>query len=350
MNRFSWELWERHARHFDAHSIWAFERWFLMYLHDSVSLDAIAYLIHQNLMMHGYPASVAIESIWVDGTPQAEARHASGEVKCELADLLLLVREEDSTGQLLDETALLIQGKVANAPNKLPGGKSTKKERLLLENTDRYQPIKVLSGTADSSSLIGKYTLGLSADGKQYGLEDCAIYLLFPKLPSKHEKRLPLLRDKWRGDPFQLGWPRSRFSTIIVPPLPFVETVCQMTSGNPYRIGRKLIQGNAANACAWTSLVNDLLKTYQGVQMNGYQNQARINTSNLNVSCFAQLTVNPPLITQYSSRNFLSTLRQLGRSHGDDIKPPINEPRRRDEGPAIPTVKITVRQLDTAYS
>ncbi|UST88446.1 hypothetical protein [Pseudomonas siliginis] len=280
MKQYDWPAWNRRMNSFSGK--WALERWFLMYLHEQQNVDALALAVKARLAAEGRHAEVRIQSIWVDGTPQAEFSpkgHSprSKQPQCELADLLLCVRWESPSGLLQREQAMLIQAKVASKYNKLPGGKSTRKERLLFENCNRHKNITLYPGV-NRENPIGAYQLGSSADSKSYGLHDCASFLLMAK-------------SAWHSftgavGPLQVGWPLDKAKTEIRPPDSYLDAVIAMVSGPAPTLGREVKTGASAIHCVWTKMVNDLRGRYEEIKMTGYDEQARVTTATSMGSAF----------------------------------------------------------------
>lgn len=273
MKQYDWPAWRSEIKSFTGK--WALERWFLMYLHKQHNIDALALEIKSQLAAQGRSTQVRVQSIWVDGTPQAEFTpkgHSPRQQKpqCELADLLLCVRWESPNGLLQREQAMLIQAKVASKYNKLPGGKSTQKERLLFEDCNRHKNITLYPGV-NRENPIGAYQLGSSAASKTYGLEDCASFLLMAK-SSWPIATAPV-------GPLQVGWPLDKKKSEIKPPDSYLDAVISMVSGAAHAIGREVKTGAAAKHCVWTKMVNDLRGKYETVSMKGYNGQARVITS-----------------------------------------------------------------------
>lgn len=179
--------------------------------------------------MHHLPCwRVHVESVWVDGTPQASFTCAAGlSGNCELADLLLLVRREQPTGLLVDERSLLLQAKVTPRHNRLTSGASTRLERRLLERLDRTVALDLHRDTARTSA-IGSYVLGASQTGTLVGLQDCARYVLAPKAAT------------WKGvyigtyPPYQVGWPNWIQGPVLHKPRGLVDVgACHGTARRP---------------------------------------------------------------------------------------------------------------------
>lgn len=293
MWQYDWPAWSDRIK--GDTGKWALERWCLMYLHEQNNVDALALEIKANLASQGCLAQVRVQSIWVDGTPQAEFSpkgHSPRieQPQCELADLLLCVRWESPDGILQREQAMLIQAKVASKYNKIPGGKSTQKERLLFEECDRDKNITLYPGSTRKNP-IGSYQLG-SAAVKEYGLRDCASFLLMAKARWPNAEGSP--------GPLQVGWPRDKKKTEIKPPEPYLDAVIKMVCRTAPALGREVKTGPSAKHCAWTNMVNDLRGRYGKVKMTGYNEQPRVTTS----------------VGKMSTRRFLSILATKHVFHG----------------------------------
>lgn len=273
MWQYDWPAWSDLIDRFTSE--WALERWFLMYLHEQQNIDALAFEIKTRLNATGRSTQVCVQSIWVDGTPQAEFSPEGHSLRtkrpqCELADLLLCVRIESPNGRLQSERAMLVQAKVGSKYNKLPGGSSTKRERQLYEDCDRDQVITLYPGV-NRINPIGAYKLGCGSDKEAYGLRDCATFLLMAKRP------WPTVAKSVQ--PLQIGWPLDKKKTAINPPEAYLEAIMGMVSGVTPSFGREVKTGASALKCVWTKMVNDLRGNYRSVKMNGYGGQARVTTS-----------------------------------------------------------------------
>lgn len=273
MLEYDWLAWNDWAS--SPQNEWALERWFLMYLHKQENVDRLALAVTDRLMADDRNVQVRVQSIWVDGTPQAAFSprdHQPHEERpqCELADLLLCVRLESPNGQLQREQAMLIQAKVASDYDELPGGESTQKERLLFEECDRNQDITVYPGVKRKKP-IGNYQLGIGSDQQPHGLHDCARYLLMANQRwGKEDKNFA---------PLQVGWPLVNGHKQISPPEPFLDAVMGMLPGAKTELGREIKTGAVAVDCVWTKMVNDLRGKYLPVTMKGYKKQPRVTTS-----------------------------------------------------------------------
>lgn len=389
MKQYDWPAWRSQIKSFTGK--WALERWFLMYLHKQHSIDALALEIKSQLAAQGRSVQVRVQSIWVDGTPQAEFTpkgHSPRQQKpqCELADLLLCVRLESPNGVLQREQAMLIQAKVASKYNKLPGGKSTQKERLLFEYCNRHKNITLYPGV-NRENPIGAYQLGSSAATKTYGLEDCATFLLMAK------SSWPLATAP--VGPLQVGWPLDKKKTEIKPPDSYLDAVISMVSSTTPSMGREVKTGASAKHCVWTKMVNDLRGKYEKVSMKGYNGQARVITSARSasarnlvyslldkhekfsdfVSDLTRRTGRLPTFFQFFGEDEWRTARkakQRNDPHGmrssgyvmafmeffwsweelyefdlwENVPPPQGEDFDDGRGPHLPTVVITVRSDD----
>ncbi|MGL6046449.1 MAG: hypothetical protein ACRC02_08305 [Vogesella sp.] len=264
MKYFGWWLWGAVNRlRAKNKGMYGRERTLLMLLHDSRSLTQLARSIK-----NGYPgSSVRVQSIWVDGTPQAEFKTMAGETKnCEFADLLLIVRYQNSTGQITEERGIALQVKISDKYNALPGGESTKLERALLEDMDRSHKLELYSATSrHKSSFIGSYDFGTGAI--KTGLKDVARYTNFPKNKPWFSMGIA---------PLQVGWPKSYTNKFFSKPIGFVEAIQRLASG---KIGRDIFPVGPSDP--WAEMVSDLRGSYAGVQMNGYNGQNRINISKM---------------------------------------------------------------------
>ncbi|MBT9097441.1 hypothetical protein KFZ76_06915 [Methylovulum psychrotolerans] len=293
-------------------------RWGLSYLHSRYSLNGLARAVAHKLGKSGKHCEVSVESIWIDGTPQAKAQTSSGAiVNCELADLLFLLEEKDVSGMVQKETALLIQGKATPKYNKLTSGSSTKKERKLLESMDRSMPLVLFKDTKSSSkSQIGSYILGCIP----LGLGDCSRYLLMPKSAAWFAPCYLSIA------PFQVGWPSSINSPYLKRPRSVVEAIQRMALFGD--IGKEVID---PSKCEWSRLVNDLRGNYAGIHMAGYGGQARINTSREVISFASRLH------TSYQSS------RNRPPNH-----PPMTQRSDMEENivPSISIVKVSITYTD----
>lgn len=329
MEPFGWKQWSSLYRAFKISKRHSIERYGLSYLHSDCALDGLAHVIAKILKENGKRCEVSIESIWVDGTPQAEAKMPSGcLIKCELADLLFILQETNQANSTISETGLLIQGKATPKYNKLTSGNSTKKERQLLEGMDRSQPITLYRGTsANKNSVIGTYIL----NGVSTGLGDCSRYLLMPKSAAWIPP--PLLLHYYPAiyyyAPFQVGWPKDKTSPYLQSPQCITESFKQMALLK--NIGKNIIY---PSNCEWSRMVNDLRGNYLNTQMAGYGGQPRINNSSK--------------IAYFSSS--IHTSNYSTRKIPPNYPPNTNAEQSNTEEnspPSISIIKVTIRHVDS---
>ncbi|WP_146181051.1 MULTISPECIES: hypothetical protein [unclassified Aeromonas] len=261
MKKFGWSRW--HGI-YNSNQWKSLERWALYNLHHPSTLNDLAKCIVSNNIKNGLNTSVDVESIWIDGTPQAMAYVSGGTVKCELADLLYIVEEYDQNGTLLSEKGLLVQAKVTPKHNKLNADSSTMKERKLFEKINTSRSMTLYSGTSLNSSKIGSYVLGGANN-----LFDCSRFLLMPKKVNWQANK-PYLR------PFHVCWPKNINTSFMGHSLGLLDALQSMASGG--RIGKSI--GNPSN-CQWSKMVRDLQNKYNSVQMVGYNQQYRIQCSSI---------------------------------------------------------------------
>lgn len=293
---FGWANWKALHGGFSASGWHSQERWQLAFLHSTRTLDALAQEVLFGFKKASKPATVSVQSIWIDGTPQVTGVLQNGcdLAQCELADLLFIVNQMDPAGAVVQRTGLLVQGKTAKRHNRLPSNPSTKKERLLLEVLDRSRPLSVFRDV-NLKGLIGSYTFGSGI-----GLQDCARYLMMAKTVQWDCCPVCSLLA-----PLQMGWPKSRFTSFIDPTTSLVQAMRQshITGG----MGRSIQDKGTTLACEWSRLVWDLLGAYEPVEMRGYGGQNRVNVSRL-LSFQARGNVlfdtNPPVDVQQAPEFF----------------------------------------------
>jgi hypothetical protein len=239
------------------------ERWALRYMHRPAQLNYIARAIARQFEAAGQSACVRLDSVWIDGTPQARFKTASRpRTHCELGDLLVVVdRFELRNGVLtpFDSHAVIVQAKLAARHDAMPGGLSTANERDLLEAADLASGISIYAGTS-RRGYIDTFVLPGGT-----GLRDFATYLLMPE------------QAAWSSGhpaPFMSGWPTSRSAQRMDGQLEYVEMLKRMCVAPVY--GALL---HDTRPCEWTRMVRALLKKYDGVQMKGYGRQMRIYRS-----------------------------------------------------------------------
>lgn len=264
MQHSDWQYWFWIKRLQNGRSL---ERWALRHLHHRDYLNLLVERITEFNRLRRRPCFVQVNSIWIDGTPQAIAKAKTKDVKCELADLLYIVEELDHKGDRICRKGLLLQGKLTVHPRKIDSGNSTKKERALFEKLDRRHELTLNNGVSGNSKIIGKYLLDSSVNA---GLSDCARFLLMPK------------RRCWLHDfilncsPFHVTWPKREVSNEMVVGQGLTEAVLEMYSGTG--LGKEII---APTKCEWSRMVLDLENKYKGVEMKGYDKQKRHYSSDI---------------------------------------------------------------------
>jgi len=311
MSHFGWlNFWRLHAKQVAGLLPHVREREVLKFLHRRSSLDVLARKIAR--LAPGF--FVKVESVWVDGTPQAAFTDVSGKnYNCELADLLLLVRREQPNGVLVVERGLLVQAKITPRHSRLTSGNSTKLERRLLERVDRLLPMQLYRDT-QLNSLLGAFTLGLTASGSAFGLKDCARFLLAPKFANWIA--MWTLRA-----PYQVGWPCKFSSPFLKKPIGFVEAILRV--GVTGQLG-KVVGVPGTNG--WSNIVAAIRGAYTGKIMPGYgHGRIRVGSAFLCASPLflgnAQFVEYPPLVS-----------------------PPINLEAWQNNPPAIPIITVTLRE------
>ncbi|WP_313107125.1 hypothetical protein [Stutzerimonas nitrititolerans] len=237
------------------------ERWALRHLHHRDHLNLLAERVVEFNKLHRRPCHVQINSIWIDGTPQATAKARTKDVKCELADLLYIVEELNHKGDIICRKGILLQGKNTVHPKKIDSGNSTRKERALFEKLDRRHELTLNTGVSKTSTIIGQYLLDSVV---KEGLSDCARFLLMPK------KRCWFHDFIFNCSPFHVTWTKRETSNDMVVGQGLTEAVLEMYSGTG--LGKEII---APTKCEWSRMVLDLENRYKGVGMKGYDRQKR---------------------------------------------------------------------------
>ncbi len=243
------------------------ERWALRHLHHRDYLNLLAERVTEFNKLHHRPCVVQVNSIWIDGTPQATAKVRTKDVKCELADLLYIVEELNHKGDRICRKGILLQGKNTVHPRKIDSGNSTRKERALFEKLDRKQELTLNAGMSKNSKIIGKYLLDSSV---KEGLLDCARFLLMPK------KRDWFLDFMFNYSPFHVTWPKKETSNEMIVGTDLTEAVLEMYNGNG--LGKEI---TSPTKCEWSRMVLDLENRFKGVEMKGYDRQKRHYSSEI---------------------------------------------------------------------
>ncbi len=317
MRAFGWKKWSSLFGKFKKSDWTSLERWGLAYLHSNYALDELAKATAASFRQARKPAAISVQSVWIDGTPQVTATATSKlALKGELADLLIILNETNLNGTTVRRTGLLLQGKVSKRHNRLPSNPTTKRERQLLENLDRSQPMTVFRDMAANTEPIGTYTFGSGA-----GLKDCARYLIMPK---GSEWYLYFMGPA----PFQVGWPPNLKNSELRNLNGIVEAIQRAAVLGV--IGRQIQDKTPTLSCEWSKLVWDLLGDYQPVTMSGYGHQPRVNSSES--------------ILAFSTSHGESYSGQLPPISPTIEHPPILELRTP---PAISILQVNVRMPDT---
>lgn len=290
----SWENWSKvylNKKHKKRASL---ERWGLRNLHSVETLDHIVSEVKRKYLKNNPYINVSANSVWVDGTPQAKFTVSKYEnvnnsstsygntnqvslkarkdevLNCELADLLFIFNEFNSKNDFKKVRAVLLQGKCSEKNNLLPDGPSTEKERKLLESINREELLTLYPGTKASGKEIGMYKLG----GDEPGLADCAKYLMMPKYEAWNYK------PPENTDPYVIGWPENSASKSLGVTKNYLDAVIDemLTS---QKMGRevKFKNGDIDRTCEWSKMIDDLLTSYHGVTMKGYDRQRRFYNS-----------------------------------------------------------------------
>lgn len=345
MSLFDSAAWTQLHKNYVAQSqVKSLERWMLLYIHHRDQLNYIADHIGKQLASQGEQVCVQVESVWIDGTPQAEYSACGGPAhSCELGDVLVVVdRFSQAGGTLasLDSRALIVQAKVAPSPMALPVGTSTAKQRFLLENSCSVGGVTLWKGRPGRSSSIGHYCI----ETRCQGLEGYSTYLIVPDAAGGFPAPFT---------PFTCAWPVTPMGNATQWHLDYVETL-QRLCDRPF-YGRLL---NDPLHCAWSRMVYDLLNGFQGVWMDGYGGQYRLNRSQKH--CFGRGSAAPVAqVKRYDlgqvTPSAAMTLAQRGLAADDVgeledtavggiVDPPSSHPERADlpPGPGMPVVRIAI--------
>ncbi|MGD3126823.1 lysogenic conversion protein [Enterobacter hormaechei] len=290
----SWECWRKvylNKKHKKRASL---ERWGLRNLHSVEALDHIVSEVKKTYLNNNPYINVSANSVWVDGTPQAKFTVSKYEnenisstsygntnqvslkarkdevLNCELADLLFIFNEFNSQNGFKKVRAVLLQGKCSEKYNLLPDGPSTEKERKLLESVNREELLTLYPGTKASGNEIGTYKLG----GDQPGLADCAKYLMMPKYEAWNYK------TPANTDPYVIGWPENSSSKSLGVTQNYLDAVIyEMLTSQTMGREVKFNNGDIDRTCEWSKMIDDLLTSYHGVTMKGYDCQRRFYKS-----------------------------------------------------------------------
>lgn len=300
MSRLSNPAWDALLnKHIQSRAI---ERRGLRHIHDCASLDELAENLVTHLFLTGVKASVRVESVWIDGTPQAKALTSVGPIQCELADLLVILNVIDK-GTIQRRSAVLIQAKVDTEPTNLPSGSSTFKERALLEKFDDTQPLELYRDTK-AQSQIGSYPLKL---GKM-SFKNHARYMVMPSM-LQH----PIVQA---FGPFIMGWPLTLRKKKLGSLELFRDIPILLWDGN---VGSPLI---SSTSDAWTCMIEDLLGRYKSKRMKRFGGFNRVEGS-LEHASFMTFTHTSgwPIFDDSDSPN---TRLPIGSQFNEDAPPEIS--------------------------
>ncbi|WP_054688258.1 hypothetical protein [Pantoea stewartii] len=294
-NPLSWESWKKVYLNKKKNKRASLERWGLRNLHSVENLDHIVSEVKKTYLNNNPNVKVSANSVWIDGTPQAEFtvshykrvynnsstisgnatqpnfKFCKNEVlNCELADLLFIFNEFNSQNSSKRVRAVLLQGKCSDKDNLLPNGPSTEKERKLLESVNRNEKLTLYPGTKASGKDIGSYTLG----GNAPGLADCAKYLMMPKYETWSYNTPDYV------DPYVIGWPVNSSNKSLGATTNYLEAIIkEMLKHGTMGRDVQIRNGAIDRSCPWSRMIDDLLTSYDGVTMKGYENQKRVYTS-----------------------------------------------------------------------
>ncbi|CAH6332970.1 hypothetical protein [Pantoea agglomerans] len=294
-NPLSWENWSKVYLNKKHNKRASLERWGLRNLHSVETLDHIVSEVKKIYLNNNPHIKVSANSVWIDGTPQAKftvsnykrvynnsptisgnatqpnLKLSRNEVlNCELADLLFIFNEFNSQNDFKRVRAVLLQGKCSDKNNLLPDGPSTEKERKLLESVNRNEKLTLYPGTKAFGKAIGSYTLG----GNAPGLADCAKYLMMPKYETWSYNTPNYV------DPYVTGWPVNSSNKSLGTTTNYLEAIIkEMLKHGTMGKDVKIQNGVIDRSCAWSRMIHDLLTSYVGVTMKGYENQKRVYTS-----------------------------------------------------------------------
>lgn len=290
----SWENWSKvylNKKHKKRASL---ERWGLRNLHSVETLDHIVSEVKKKYLYNNPYINVSANSVWVDGTPQAKFTVSKYEnvnnsstsygntnqvslkarkdevLNCELADLLFIFNEFNNQNGFKKVRAVLLQGKCSEKNNLLPDGPSTEKERKLLESVNREEQLTLYPGTKASGKEIGMYKLG----GDEPGLADCAKYLMMPKYEAWNYK------PPENTAPYVIGWPENSSSKSLGVTKNYLDAVIdEMLTSQTMGREVKFKNRDIDRTCEWSKMIDDLLTSYHGVTMKGYDRQRRFYMS-----------------------------------------------------------------------
>ena len=183
---------------------------------------------------------------------------------------MFIFNEFNSQNGFKKVRAVLFQGKCSEKNNLLPDGPSTEKERKLLESVNREEQLILYPSTKASGKEIGMYKLG----GDKPGLADCAKYLMMPKYEAWNYK------PPENTDPYVIGWPENSSSKSLGVTNNYLDAVIdEMLKSQTMGREVKFKNGDIDRTCEWSKMIDDLLTSYHGVTMKGYDRQRRFYKS-----------------------------------------------------------------------
>lgn len=251
---YGWSLWKRIENTRIAIGTMQMERWHLRDMHMGHKVSYLTRWLASHIAAKTRNGNVTVRSTWIDHYPQAHTYYQPAgstvkkSVSVELADLLLVVKVQNSGGLSLSERAVLLQAKCSNLPQILDAshaGSSTDDERNLLEAC--CAPICVTSGAGSSSTPINSkrsaYDLGASVLNPGLGIY--ARYLLIPR------------KFFSRSLPYMTVWPAS-LTARTGSPAHFSDILLAMTGvGAPGAFAGSAVNTSIATT-GWDHLVKDL--------------------------------------------------------------------------------------------
>jgi hypothetical protein len=227
------------------------ERDFLREIHGFWGINRLAWAINSDLWPIGQLASLS--SVWIDHTPQCWYGNRGGKFSkpsCELADLLIIVWGDAS---MQSGRALLVQGKMASAPDRLKmGSPSTKRELTLLEQSPQFmlsnqtsvqstkEPSPYVHGDVPGSTFCLAH---LGSDPK--ALKHCTFLQIKERSAGKH---WPIGASSW-----QTHWPSAANTRA------YSRCLTEMVSGAHGCLGEPFTRGSRSSD--WERLVNLLIDT-----------------------------------------------------------------------------------------
>lgn len=334
MKRLSWKAWFASQRDRLAEKK-AEERWFLQKLHRPAELTELADEIAQHLRRRRKSGSIKLQSVWVDGLPQAVGYAKGEKCKCELADLLYVV--QTINGSISIERAVLLQGKMAKVPNRLPGGSSTREERTLLESHEWERHFELYRAyKATQETHIGDFKLG---GAKDVGFRQFARYLMIYKWGSNPSFWSSLLRS-----PYGTGWPEDRESRFLNPITiaDLAECAVSMAIGEDDAPGQTV---GTASQPDWDRLIWQLRNGNKDRTMSGYGGQPYVSESDTVWTSRVALRrweVLDALIRRLVPAVCLYARPYAWRQNGFSSNPPNGTEPDDDGSPLLPVITVTI--------